>query len=174
MEAAAGPDCRHRRRHRWNSRPLDGTARCRGRAIRMHEDPLRFFQFRAGVLAASLFVVIGWIALRSEWNIDYRPCAKPSIEDPDRKRPFSPGHNTLLRSHSLSQPKGVLPRALARSVRRQSFKLFNLTPALPGAYYMVGMPLIDSQMLPAVQVGRLAPMSESAQCTLDEIRGPNP
>ena len=48
--------------------------------------PVRFWLFVMAYLAAWGFIVLGWIALRDEWTIDYRPRWKPPLDQPSHRR----------------------------------------------------------------------------------------
>jgi hypothetical protein len=68
---------------------LDGefTSRRFGR-LSFAETPARFCIFVAGYLLACGFMLLGWLAVRAEGQMDSRLPPKPQFDDPERRRPL--------------------------------------------------------------------------------------
>ncbi|WP_129790889.1 hypothetical protein [Sphingosinicella sp. CPCC 101087] len=52
------------------------------------EAPARFALVIAGYVLSWGLMAFAWFVVISEWSIDYRPPAKPSYDDPERRRPL--------------------------------------------------------------------------------------
>lgn len=50
--------------------------------------PIKYSAIVIGYLTLWGAIIFGWVALCSEWNLDYRTPIKPPIDDPDRRRPM--------------------------------------------------------------------------------------
>lgn len=65
---------------------LDGEIETRRLgAAGIAETPVKYSALVIGYLACWGVIILGWIALYSEWNLDYRMPLKPPIDDPDRR-----------------------------------------------------------------------------------------
>ena len=48
--------------------------------------PIRFWLFVTTYLGAWGFIMLGWMVVRDEWTIDYRPRWKPPLDRPSHRR----------------------------------------------------------------------------------------
>jgi drug/metabolite transporter (DMT)-like permease len=49
-------------------------------------NPAMFTLYVLGYLLVCGLLAASWMALRSEWSLDYRPSMKPRLHDPERTR----------------------------------------------------------------------------------------